>query len=139
MTGELLGIVKVSEAASGHDECSSKGNANAFDRGEQIHLLLVLRLGQRGKILFEVLNLLFKEGNCFLDRLLALGIKERQHLHRALEVPCGDELLLELADDSTLLLLSEDGITAELVGSRLHLLAIEGYQACVYLVSLDGG
>ena len=135
----MLGIIKVSEAASGHDERSSKGDANAFDRGEQIHLLLVLRLGQRGKILFEVLNLLFKEGDGFLDRLLALGIKERQSLHRAFQVPCGDELLLELADDSTLLLQSEDGITAELVGSGLHLLAIEGNQACVNLIRLDGG
>ena len=139
MTGELLGIIKVSEAASCYDECSSKGDAYPFYGCEQIHLLLILRAGKIGKILFEILNLLLKESYGFLDGLSALGIEERQCLHRALEVPCGNKLFLELANDCTLLLQGENGVAAELVRHWLHLLTIESNQAGIYLIRLNGG
>ncbi len=139
ITGELLGIVKVGEPAGSHDERGSEGNTDALDGSEQIHLLLVLALGQYGKILFEVFNLLFKEGDGLLNGLPTLGIKERQHFHGTLEVLCGNELLLELADNRAFLLQGKDGITAQLVWRRIHLLPIEGNQAGVCLIRLDGG
>ena len=131
--GHLLGILEVSEAACGDNECRSERYADSFDRCQEVNLHKVSEFStEPAKPLFEKLNGLVHCMDCTL-------VRDRKTNEGTTEVRHGGNLLGELTYDRSFLAESQDGVTLHLERLRIHLLPIQGNEPGIDLVRLDRG
>ena len=137
--GHLLGVLEVSEASGGDDECRGERYPDALNGGQQRELSAELDFDKIREFRLKPVTPLFKELNSFIYGMDRTFIRDRQTSERASEIRHGRNLLGELTYDRSLLPEPQDCLTLYLEGLRIHLLSVESYEPSVDLVSLDRG
>ncbi len=139
ISGDLLGVLEVSEASGGDYECRGESHSYALDGCEECELLAELVPDKLREFFLKPSNPLVNAYERLADRMDCPLVRNRQTLNGTLEVGQCSPLLVELPHHSPLLFEPKDGVALHLKRGRGHLLPIESYEPGVEHIRLDDG
>ena len=139
VSGDLLGVLEVSEASRGDYERRGERYSYALDGREEGELLAELVLDKHRKFLLKPCKPLVNARERLVDGLDCAPVRDGQALNGALEVGQGRSLLVELPHHRPLLFESQDGFALHLEGGRGHLLPVKSYEPGIKDICLDNG
>ena len=139
ISGDLLGILEVSEPTGSDDERRGERYAYSLDGSQQCELPTEFGFDKICEFRLEPVTPLFKVLDSFVYGMCRSFVRNRQTCEGASEVRHGGNLLGKLTYDGSLLSEPQDSLSLNLKGQRIHLLSVHGYEPSVYFVRLDGG
>ena len=139
VSGDLLGVLEVSEATSGDDEGSRECQSYAFDGCEELDLLAELGFDEDVELFLKPVKSLVEAYKCLVYGVEGTLVGHGQAFDGAPEVGEGSSLLLELPYHGSLLLESHDGVAMHLERSGIHFLPVERDEPGIEDIRLDDG
>ena len=139
VSGDLLGVLEVSEASGGDYECGGERHTYTLDGCEERELLSELVPDKLRKFLLKPGKPLVNAHERLVDRVDGALVRDWEALDGVLEVGQSRSLLVELPHNRPLLFESQDGIALDPERSRVHLLAVKCYEPGVEDIRLDDG
>lgn len=139
VSGDLFGILDVSEATSGDYEGGGECHSYALDGCEECELPAELVPDKFRKFLLKPRNPLVYAYEGLFDGEDCALVRDGRALNGTLKVGQSRPLLVELPQDCPLLFEPKDGIALHLEWGRGHLLPVERDEPVVEDISLDDG
>ena len=137
ISGDLLGVLEVSEASGGDYERRGECYSYALDGCEECELLAELVPDKLREFFLKPSNPLVNAYERLADRMDCALVRDWKALNGALEIGQSRSLLVELPHHSPLLFESQDGLALHLEWGRGHLLPVKSYEPGIKDICLD--